>query len=122
VFTDRGPLSETLLRELSSQTALSCHDRQLMSSLAFRRGWPTQLKMFSVRGFASHKVAALCFGFAAPVTVDSATAAIGAAPKPAGSNGELRTSVISRVLKEKLIIETISEPTGNARQKRQEFW
>ena len=92
-----------------------------MSSLAFRRGWYKQLKMFSVRDCASHPVAALCFGFAAAVTAGSATAAIGAAPKLAGNNGELRTSVISRVLKEKLIIDTISGPTGNARRKRQKF-
>jgi len=112
---------ETLLRELSSQTTLGCHDRRLMSSLAFRRGWYKQLKMFSVRDSASHPVAALCFGFAAAVTAGSATAAIGAAPKLAGNNCELRTSVISRVLREELIIEAISGLTGNARQKRQKI-
>jgi hypothetical protein len=92
-----------------------------MSSLAFRRGWYKQLKLFSVRDFASHEVAALCFGFAAAVTAGSATAVIGAAPKPAGSNGEPQTSVISRLQKEEPIIETISGLTGNARQKRQKF-
>ena len=116
-----GAIVETLLRELSSQTALGCHDRRLMSSLAFRRGWYKQLKMFSVRDFASHQVAALCFGFAAAVTAGSATAVIVAVPKLAGNNCELRTSVISRVLKEELIIEAISGLTGNARQKRQKI-
>ncbi|PYV29459.1 MAG: hypothetical protein DMG09_29950 [Acidobacteria bacterium] len=92
-----------------------------MSSLAFRRGWYKQLKMFSVRDCASHPVAALCFGFAAAVTAGSATAAIAAAPKLAGNNGEPRTAVISRVLREELIIEAISGLTGNVRQKRQKI-
>ncbi|HEV8486622.1 MAG TPA: hypothetical protein VGV87_23955 [Blastocatellia bacterium] len=92
-----------------------------MSSLAFGRGWYEPLKLFSARDFASHQVAAPCFGFAAAVTADSGTVAIGAAPKLGASNGELRTSVISRVLKEDLIIEPVSGPIGNARQDRQKF-
>jgi len=92
-----------------------------MSSLAFRRGWYKQLKLLSVRDFASHQVVALCFGFAAAVTAGSATAAIAAAPKLAGHNGEPRTAVISRVLRGELIIEAISGLTGNARQKRQKI-
>jgi len=93
--------------------ALSCHDRRLMSRLAFGRGWNSQAKLFSVRDFAGHKVAALSFGFAATVTGDSDIVATAAAPEGAGNNDAQRTSAISRLLKEDLIIETVSEPIGN---------
>ena len=93
--------------------ALSCHDRPLMSSLAFGREWSIQANSFCVRGFAGLKIAALSFGSADIVIADSSIAATSAASKGAASSDALQTSVISRVSKEGSIIETVNEPTGN---------
>lgn len=93
--------------------ALSCHDRPLMSSLAFGREWSIQAKLFFVRGFVGLNIAALSFGSADIVIADSSIAATSAAPKGAASSDALRTSVISRASKESSITETVRGPTGN---------
>jgi len=93
--------------------ALSCHDRQLMSSLAFGREWHIQAKLFYVRGFAVLIVAAFLSGSAAPATGDSSIAATAAAPRGAVSSDAPQTCVISGALKENSITVIVREPTGN---------
>ena len=92
---------------------LGCHDCQLMSSLAFRREWITQAKLFCVKGFAGLKVVAFLSGSAAPATVDSSIAVITAVPKGVDSSDGPRTSDISGALKEGSITATVRETTGS---------
>ncbi len=101
------------LKRLHKQMALSCHDRPLMSSLAFGREWHIQMKLFCVRGFAGPKTAAFLSGSAVPATGDSSIAATGAAPKGAVSSDVPQTSVISGVWKEGSITGTASVRTGS---------
>ncbi|HLO25002.1 MAG TPA: hypothetical protein VK187_02735 [Geobacteraceae bacterium] len=101
------------LKRLHKQMALSCHDPQLMSSLAFGREWYIQVKLFCVRGFAGLKIAAFLSGSAAPAIGGSSIAATAAAPKGAVSSDALQTCVISGASKESSITGTASVPTGN---------
>ena len=97
---------------LSTRMAKGCHDRQLVSSLAFGRGWNRHRMLLCVRDFAAQKDAAFCSAFAAAVTAGSSTAAIGAGSRRAGNNAAPQTFVISRARKEGWIIEIASAPTG----------
>ena len=101
-------------QRLPKQVTLGCHDRRLLSSLAFRRGWHQQLKLFCVRDFAAQGNAALSSGFAGVVIVGSSTAAIAVAPSPAVSNGGLPTSATSKAPRGTLITEIVSEPIVGA--------
>ena len=100
-------------KRLHKQMALGCHDQQLMSSLAFERGWHIQAKLFCDRGLAGLIVAARPSGSAAPATEDSSIAATAAVPKDVVSSGALPTSVTSGAWKEGSIIGTVSVPTDN---------
>jgi len=95
---------------LSTHTAIGCHDRQPVSSLAFGRGWNGH-RMFCVRDSAAQEDAAFCSAFAAAVTAASSTAVIGAGSRRAGNNAALQTFVISRARKEGWIIAIANAPT-----------
>lgn len=100
---------------LPKQVTLGCHERWLLSSLAFGRGWSLLLKLFCVRDFAAQANAALSSGSASVVIVGSSTAVIAVARRPAVSNGGPPTAAISKAPKGGLIIETVSEPIVSAR-------
>jgi hypothetical protein len=70
-----------------------------LSSLAFGRECDTQLKIFSVKGFAGGRNAARYSGSAAAVTGAISIAATVAATKRAGSSVERRTVVIAKLQK-----------------------
>jgi len=72
--------------------------------------------LFFFKGFAAQKDAGLFSGSAVTAIGDIVIAATAAVAKPAVSNGELPTVVISKVWKEDWIIEIASGPIGNGWQ------
>jgi len=74
-------------------------------------------KMFSVKGFAAGKNVTPSSGSAAAAIMASNIAVSIAAPKPAVSNVELRTSATERLWKESWINATGSEPIAGGGQR-----
>ena len=114
MFTNRGPLATPLNERLSRLSYLSCHDRQLLSSLAFEREWKKQPKMFSDKGFADGANVARSSGSAVVMIVVIVTAVTGVGKNHAANNVVQRTSVTENPQKQDLTKGIVSVPIDDA--------